>query len=169
MKSLTPKEELFVEHYCGTAQFNATQAADMAGYKDKREGSVILNRPHVAQAVRSRIEERKQKSWLSETQIMEKLWDEAHKEGQGTSHAARINALVWLGKHLGMWQEKKEQQGETQITYNIINYDNDARVEKITNAIEDNREEVEANVESASLPEGVVIASYAEPSKSDQE
>ena len=41
----------------------------------------------------------------------------------GSSQAARINALVWIGKHIGMWQEKQKEEADTRPIINITNYE----------------------------------------------
>lgn len=49
---MTGKRRAFVEHYLGTAHFNATQAAKLAGYQDPRnEGWRLLQQPEIKAAV----------------------------------------------------------------------------------------------------------------------
>ena len=70
--------------------------------------------------------------------------------------AARINALVWIGKHIGMWQEKQEQEKDTKPTINIVQYGvSQKEAEK-----ELNRPEVVNKKDDVTLPEGVIITSY---------
>lgn len=61
MTPLTTKEKAFVLAYIGEARFNATRAATMAGYSERTarsQGSEILARPRVAEAVRTALSER---------------------------------------------------------------------------------------------------------------
>jgi len=60
--ALTYKQRAFVEHYLGDAQWNATEAARMAGYKGNRVtlatvGSANLRKPQIRKHIRRRLEE----------------------------------------------------------------------------------------------------------------
>ena len=62
--ALTYKQRAFVEHYLATgdAQWNATEAAKLAGYKGSRTtlasvGSQNLRKLHIQEAIRQRLEE----------------------------------------------------------------------------------------------------------------
>lgn len=53
---LTPKQKLFVEHYCGQANGNATEAASLAGYSGERAtlattGWENLRKPKIRRAI----------------------------------------------------------------------------------------------------------------------
>ncbi len=66
----------------------------------------------------------------TEKEVLEGLLKEAR---EGTKGSDRINAWVWLGKHIGMFKEKQEEKKSeaSNITYNIINYnDSKKKVEK---------------------------------------
>ena len=159
--ALTQKRRDFVNAYVGPANFSVGEAAKIAGYSDRSEGYKALKDPEVQELVKEATTFAQETTWLSQNKILEKLWEEAHKEGQGCTQAARIQALVHLGKHIGMWQEKTEER-EAQITYNIINYNSNADDPEVTDsqikqAIEDKREEVEA---AAQLPSDIVITDY---------
>jgi hypothetical protein len=55
---LTPHELKFVTMFCGVAEFNASKAYELAGYKPHRENAARLARkPRVAAAIAARIEE----------------------------------------------------------------------------------------------------------------
>jgi len=95
--------------------------------------------------------------WLNEGVVIDRLF----KEGMtANSASARVNALVWVGKHLGMWQEKTQE--DSQITYNIVNYGTSE--EDMVKSIEA-KPEVETNLEKAVLPEGIALVSYSSPDK----
>lgn len=60
IKKLTVKEELFIEYYLQS--FNATKSAIWAGYSEKTAteiGYENLRKPHIAQVIDAKIEERK--------------------------------------------------------------------------------------------------------------
>lgn len=139
---LTPKQKSFVEHYCTDANFNAAKAAELAGYGLTRNiYKQLMGNPKIKKAIEERVLETKRRSWLTEDTILEQLWKEAQREGKGSSHAARINALVFLGKHIGMFREKEEQKGPQKIEYNVVNY-NSPTTEKIVEEIKENETEV---------------------------
>lgn len=59
MSTLTPKQQKFLEAYLGEANFNATAAARIAGYKSPHpEGSRLLRNATVAEAMNKAWEER---------------------------------------------------------------------------------------------------------------
>jgi phage terminase small subunit len=163
LRPLDEKEQLFVEAYCGPANFNNTKAYELAGYggttSKKQNAYELINRPHVQKAIRERLEQRKNTYWLDENLILERLWEEANRVGNGSSHAARIQALVYLGKHIGMWQERVNQHADQSVTYNIINYSEDPKKEKIVKAIEQHKKEVE-EVKDTAIDLGVEIKNY---------
>ena len=159
-KPLTERERLFVEAYCTEASFDGSKAAKLAGYSQKgsaRQAAKLLERDNIARAIKARIEKKKREFRISEELVVERLWQEANYMGKGTSHAARINALVWLGKHIAMWEEKKADH-YTGDTYNIIQYSSPEQP-KIEAAIEENKKEIEEN-KDIELPEGVLLAKY---------
>lgn len=60
--ALTGKQQAFVEFYLGKANWNATEAASLAGYKGTRTtlanvGSENLRKPHTQEQIRRRLEE----------------------------------------------------------------------------------------------------------------
>ena len=62
MADLTTLQRRFVEEYTGEANFNATEAAALAGYKGSRAtlaavGSENLRKPKIAEAIEERLEE----------------------------------------------------------------------------------------------------------------
>lgn len=65
-RSCSPREQLFIEAYCGAARFNATAAARMAGYSARshqslrQQASRLLTRAHIARAIAERLEARRQ-------------------------------------------------------------------------------------------------------------
>jgi len=124
MQRLTTKQSLFVDAYCGPADFNATKAYKLAGYTGTSPGkqaSILLNKPQVAHAIQERLDKRRASFWLTEDDILRAIHKEATYHGRGASHATRVNAWVQLGKHIGMFHEKKEEK-EDNYTINITNY-----------------------------------------------
>lgn len=154
-KKLTDKEQLFVEHFCSGEDMSYAEAARRAGYgkNSVREAYAIAAKPHIKAAIKAWRDNRARQFYISESKILDKLWQEANYYDQGATHAGRIQALVWLGKHLGMFTDKtKEQSTGKGNTYNIIQYNSDSSTtptpksieapEKIVETIEKNKEEV---------------------------
>lgn len=119
-RQLTDIELDVLNTYCSEGNYSSKRTATLLD-RDYREIYTIIKREPVQEELKKRQEKLQKKFNLSEIDILNKLWDEANNYEKGANHNARITALVWIGKHLGMWQEKKEKE-ETQITYNIINY-----------------------------------------------
>lgn len=165
-RKLTPLEELFVDAYCGESNYNALDAYAKAGYAHNSHHAKnvaaleILRRPAVANAIRERISACKSSVWLTEDVIVNRLWEEATRTGTGSSHASRIQALVMLGKHIGMWQDKVLKDAEEKtVTYNVVNYVSDSPLkEKVVKEIE-NQHVSDKDVEKAESL-GIQITQY---------
>lgn len=102
--ALTPKQRRFVEQYL--VDLNATQAAIRAGYSAKtanREGARQLSKVDVRAAISSAQRARSQRTAITQDYVLSRLQKEAEREGEGSSHAARISALKLLGDHLGLF------------------------------------------------------------------
>lgn len=153
--NLTELESKFVEFYCTEANSVATEAARLAGYSDlsAKKAASLLRKPKIAQAIDDWRENRAKRFRISPNQIMERMWEEANFYGEGATHAGRINALVNLGKQLGLFEQKKVEQAKNiGNTYNIINYsDADPMSDKVQKAVKEKEKEVvealEHNVE----------------------
>lgn len=160
--NLTELQEAFVDAFLGEALFDPLKAYNLAGYaesmKPYNEAMRVLRSKAVAHHIHKRLAEQDTDYWINESAVVQRLWKEAIDESRGSSQAARINALVWVGKHLGMWQDKKDSQEDKQPIIQITNYGLDKqKVEK-----ELNRPEVVEQKDKVSLPEGIVVANYAE-------
>lgn len=130
---LTPKQEMFVKEYL--VDLNATQAAIRAGYSKKtadRIGPELLGKTCVARAIEEANQKRAEKLELSAEWVLENLknvavrcqqaepvmvFDYSTKEmvetGEYQFDSKGANrALELIGKHLGMFVEKKEITGK---------------------------------------------------------
>lgn len=73
-RRLRPRERLFVEAYCGVANFNAAQAYEIAGYKPARENAGrLLRRPHIQRAIEIGIEDRRRRLQMDAEEAKERL------------------------------------------------------------------------------------------------
>lgn len=158
---LTELQEKFVEAFLGEAYFNPIKAYYAAGYADTykpySQAMSVLNSKAVLNAIHKRMADMSTKFWLSEDVVLQRLWKEATDESRGSNQAARINALVWIGKHLGMWKEKAEEK-DSQPIIKIVQYG--INKEEFEKAI--NTKEVEEAEKEIELPEGVSVLNYSE-------
>ena len=105
---LTPKQSLFVQEYL--VDLNSTQAAIRADYSQKNAdkiGPELLGKTRVAAAIQEVQSERSSRTQITRDQVIQGLYREANREGEGSNHGARVSAWVSLGKHLGMFVEKE--------------------------------------------------------------
>lgn len=159
---LTTMQEAFVDAFIET-NFDVIKAFEAAGYRDSQsnfrfQAAIrLLKTKAISEAIQERLTNATPAHWITEDIVINKLWREATDYGKGSSQAARINALVWIGKHFGMFAEKKTSE-ESDVTYNIINY----AVPKEQMEKEINKPEVlEHKDDDVVLPEGVLIKDYA--------
>ena len=115
-------EKLYVRSYLSTlshAKAYATVKPGLASYKSYEKDNQFSRRDNVQFHIALSLQEKAESLTISPELILEKLLKEALREGSGSNHAARIQALGLLGKHFGMFQEKKE---DLKPVFNIINY-----------------------------------------------
>lgn len=119
MAKLTDKQARFVEEYL--VDLNATQAAMRAGYSCNSAhaiGHENLRKPDIAKAVQAAFVERSERTRVTQAQVIEGLRKEA--QNPETSGSARVAALAWLGKHLGMFTPKIQQDPEAPPVIRIV-------------------------------------------------
>jgi hypothetical protein len=145
LSKLTPKQRLFVEAYCGVAQGNASKAHRLAGYENRNhanEAYILMHTPKIIDAIEEFKLLTRRQFWIDTSEILEGIYKEAKNTEDGTQQG-RIQAWVWLGKHVGMFQEKKEDKSGQQITYNIVNYSDEGQLkEKIEVGVKENKQEI---------------------------
>ena len=115
------KRVLFVEEYL--KDFNATRAAIAAGYA-KKSAHVTACRmlkadKRVQTLIRSYLLKRAEKAGVDVEMVINGLLTEALGQGEDTTSGARTKAWELIGKHLGMFIDRKEigKPGEfTQMT-----------------------------------------------------
>lgn len=107
-KDLTDKQKLFVDEYL--IDLNATQAAIRAGYSEKTAKDIAcenLAKPNIADAIAKAQQERSSRTLISADEVIKGLKEEALGTGEGTTPASRVSAWGLLGKHLGMFVDRK--------------------------------------------------------------
>ena len=122
-KKISERQLRFVDAYMGEAHGVAVKAMEIASGKrvSRETASKMLHHPAVVAEIEARQDLRKRISYLTEDAVLQGLYNEATSYEKGSNSASRTSAWVWIGKHLGMWKEKKEIE-EKNITYNIVNY-----------------------------------------------
>jgi hypothetical protein len=143
-------EKLYVRTYLSTHSHPRAHTAVTPNLKNPREDNPYSRRENVQFHISLALQERAESLMLTPDLIMEKLYKEATREGSGSNHSARIQALTQIGKHLGMFQEKKE---DTSPIFNIINYSSEPI--KIEHIEEKKTEEVTL------LPDNIILENYS--------
>lgn len=116
MRYLTNKQARFVEEYM--IDLNGSQAAIRAGYSKlgpRQAGEKLLRKPNVAAAIQKAIDIRAARSELTVDMVLEELSKMALYAKKDSD---KNKALELLGKHLGMFVDRKHVTGK-------INHDHD--------------------------------------------
>lgn len=114
------QEKLYVSSYLSTLNHNSAYLSLHPSAKGKYYSNKYEKRAniqfHIAKQVQVILESRN----LNKESLLLLLYKEATDHSPSSSHGARVTAVTTLGKHLGLFSEKKEESKS--ITYNIINY-----------------------------------------------
>jgi hypothetical protein len=116
---LTPQERLYVRIFLSTLSHTKAHEAIVPGLKKYHSDNSYSRKENIKFHISLGLQEKADAIGITSDLIIEKLYKEATREGAGSNHAARIQALTQLGKHLGLFQEKKETNAHT---FQIINY-----------------------------------------------
>jgi hypothetical protein len=116
---LDAKEKLYVKTYLHTLSHPDAYRAISPGLKKYKINNPYAIRENVKYHISLAIQNKMESLSLDPNRIIEKLYYEASREGNGSNHSARIQALNLLGKHLGMFSEEKK--GDI-YQINIVNY-----------------------------------------------
>lgn len=140
----TPKldalEKLYVQAYLHKLSHSYAHSVVSPGINHPKNDNPYSRRASVQFHISRALQNKSESLSLSPEVIIEKLYKEALREDPSASSSTRIQALQLLGKHLGMFVEKKEVE---QFTFNIINYSSDSpkiEEEKVVEQIEENGE-----------------------------
>ena len=115
-KKLNPKQKKFVEEYL--IDLNATQAAVRAGYSRKtaiKIASENLAKPHIAEAIQRAIQERSERTEITQDEIVKDLQDLRDEARGAEQFAPAVRCDELLGKHLGMFKERVEHSGKIDL------------------------------------------------------
>jgi hypothetical protein len=112
--SLLERQQRFVEAYFLNP--NRVEAYRKAGCRARGHSAEVaadrlLKKPAVQEALARLREERSRQVKLSGQDVIERLWEEATRQGEGSSPAARVRALQLLGLHFGLFARRVEVSG----------------------------------------------------------
>jgi len=119
---LNEKQYRFVQEYI--VDYNATQAAIRAGYSPKTaysNGQRLLKHAEVQAAIKKIQDKATDKAIVDRNMVLAGLLKEAEFKGQGASHAARVSAWEKIGKTMGMFIDKTENNTNIQIEKELSN------------------------------------------------
>lgn len=133
--SLTGKQASFVSYYLGEARFNATRAAELAGYNAKGHsleaiGSENLTRP----AIRKAIEEHRRMARMSAEEVLIELTTLARGESKD-----KVRALALLSAHHGIldgkWAAAQSTEQSTEQRQKAIQHGWDSCMQEMNESI----------------------------------
>lgn len=115
---LTEKQKRFCEEYL--IDLNATQAATRAGYKNAEIGRQLITKNNILAYLKELRKKQSERTGINADTVLKELKKIALAEAD-ISGKEKIKALELLGKHLGMFSERKEESNEnSEIIFNII-------------------------------------------------
>jgi hypothetical protein len=152
---LNALEKLYVRVYLNTLSHPKAYAAVNPGLSKYHTDNPYSRKENVKFHISLKLQEQAEALSLTPELILTQLLKEATREGNGSNHAARIQALQILGKHLGMFVEKKE---DVSHTIQIINYGNNVDIKEIE--VSEKVEQIE-DVDSFYLPDNINIEDYS--------
>jgi hypothetical protein len=149
--SLSALDRLYVRAYLSSLSHISAHRTTQPELKNHSNDNPFSRKESVQFHISLGLQEKAEALSISPEVILEKLFKEATREGPGSNHAARIQALTQLGKHLGLFKEKEESQAPI---FNIISYGSSP--EKIV--IEESKEIQEVQ---ETLPDNILISDYS--------
>ena len=161
---LAPDEKLYVRIYLHTLSHSKAYEALKPGLSNygpyNNFDNQFSRRESVKYHISQGLQEKAEALSISPELIIEKLYKEATREGAGSNHAARIQALTQLGKYFGLFEEKKQEQSHT---FNIINYSSEPlKIEEVkAESLDTPSTSIELE-ELEELPDNVQFQDYTE-------
>lgn len=121
MARLTDKQRRFVDEYL--IDLNATQAAIRAGYSRKTAYSIgqeNLTKPEIQEAIQVENDKRSGRTQITQDYVLQKLKEIADKPASDSQYSdlkysSKLKALELLGKHLGTFDGKGNDDGDTEV------------------------------------------------------
>jgi hypothetical protein len=164
---LNALEKLYVRVYLNTLSHHKAYESVNPGLKHYPADNPYSRKENVKFHISLKLQEQAEALSLTPELILSQLLKEATREGAGSNHAARIQALQILGKHLGMFVEKKE---DVSHTIQIINYGNNVDIKEIKSLSSESSSELDEvkerteqleDTEDFYLPSNINIEDYS--------
>lgn len=117
MAKLTAKQEMFCKEYL--IDLNATQAAIRAGYSEKTAtvtGCENLTKPNVAARVQELMSARSEKTGITAEWVLKGIESLTETLLKSEDPKAAYKGFELAGKHLKLFTDKVEHEGEVQFT-----------------------------------------------------
>jgi hypothetical protein len=151
---LNALEKLYVRVYLATFSHPKAYEAVNPGLSKYTSANPYSSRENVKFHISLKLQERAEALSLTPDIILSQLYKEATREGAGSNHAARIQALQILGKHLGMFVEKREDASHV---IQIINYGSTETKDLVDHI---KQEVIEEHNSFDSLPDNISFIEY---------
>lgn len=116
---LNSLEKLYVKTYLHSMSHATAYRSVAPGLKKYSNSNPYSQRENIKYHISLALQSKMEALSLDPNKIIERLYHEALREGNGSNHSARIQALNLLGKHLGMFTDEKK--GDV-YQINIVNY-----------------------------------------------
>jgi phage terminase small subunit len=126
---LTPKQQRFVAEYL--VDLNATQAAVRAGYSPRTARSIAsenLSKPDIAAAIATAKAQVSRRTEVTIEAVVAELAKLGFADAGRPTPAVKHDALVSLGKHLGMFADRHILEGS--LEHRIMGMTRDERLAK---------------------------------------
>jgi hypothetical protein len=117
MPKLTPRQARFVAEY--VKDLNGTQAAIRAGYAAKHASAQsyqLLQKTTVQAAIAVAARTHMLRAGITAQDVIAGLHKEATREGEGSSHSARVSAWVALGHYHRMFDRRVERSATRKLS-----------------------------------------------------
>lgn len=150
---LTPRQRKHFDHYVEHRSLNAMVTAF---HSDIRAVKGVYNSKAFQLALKEHNEALKDKVMYTEAKVIDELWKRYNDFDSPPN--VRVQILVLLGKHIGMWANTSQTAKEMNksVTYNIVNYaEVKGEIDKNKEAVEEAKDKPELDI-----PDGVQITEY---------
>ena len=121
MAELTPKQEMFCKEYI--IDLNGTQAAIRAGYSEKtanEQAAQLLARLSIQEYVQSLMDKRSKKVEITADNVLQDILDTRKTATEQDKLNERIKCNELLGKHLKLFTDKIEYNGELTVNMGTV-------------------------------------------------
>ena len=116
-RRLPLRHQQFVDAYLADPDLNATRAYRSVYPKCKNDkvagvnAAQLLASPRIQAAIATARKDLIRRTQLTHDWVLKRLRIEALRQGEGSSHSARVSAAKAIGEHLGMFPKKVQHSG----------------------------------------------------------